>query len=152
MSTSPSTMKGLTFRQMTEHEELAHLKVQVDRLAKFIVENIPGEPSKSEGAVDCAIRLLSKHCHVYSVPYSEPKVEEWKRLIRMREENERLRSELDNAANNFATLKAERDALRVENEKLKAQVLQLEEHDNIHCRDAHEVHTHLAAHEAGEGK
>ena len=30
------------------------------RLARFIMENIPGEPSKSEGAVDCAIRLLSR--------------------------------------------------------------------------------------------
>lgn len=34
------------------------LKSQVDRLAKFIVAEIPGEPSQSEGAVDTAIRLL----------------------------------------------------------------------------------------------
>ena len=32
---------------------------QIDKLAKFIMENIPGEPSESEGAVDTAIRLLS---------------------------------------------------------------------------------------------
>ncbi len=31
---------------------------QIDRLAKFIMESIPGEPSQSEGAVDTAIRLL----------------------------------------------------------------------------------------------
>lgn len=31
---------------------------QVDKLANFIMAEIPGEPSKSEGAVDCAIRLL----------------------------------------------------------------------------------------------
>lgn len=31
---------------------------QIDRLARFIMENIPGEPSRSEGAVDTAIRLL----------------------------------------------------------------------------------------------
>jgi hypothetical protein len=31
---------------------------QIDRLAKFIMGEVPGEPSESEGAVDCAIRLL----------------------------------------------------------------------------------------------
>ncbi len=34
------------------------LSDQVDRLAKFIMAEVPGEPSESEGAVDCAIRLL----------------------------------------------------------------------------------------------
>jgi hypothetical protein len=33
-------------------------EVQIDRLAKFIMNEIPGEPSQSEGAVDTAIRLL----------------------------------------------------------------------------------------------
>lgn len=31
---------------------------QIDRLATFIIEQIPGEPSVSESAVDVAIRLL----------------------------------------------------------------------------------------------
>jgi len=31
---------------------------QFDRLAAFITGNFPGEPSKSEGAIDCAIRLM----------------------------------------------------------------------------------------------
>ena len=31
---------------------------QIDRLARFIMDEIPGEPSQSEGAVDTAIRLL----------------------------------------------------------------------------------------------
>jgi len=34
---------------------------QIDVLADFIVEEIPGEPSQSEGAGDCAIRLLCKY-------------------------------------------------------------------------------------------
>ncbi len=40
---------------------MAHesLDSQIDRLAKFIVEHIPGEPSQSEGAVDTAIRIMS---------------------------------------------------------------------------------------------
>jgi hypothetical protein len=33
---------------------------QIGRLATFIMNEIPGEPSRSEGAVDCAIRLLRK--------------------------------------------------------------------------------------------
>ena len=33
---------------------------QVEKLANFIMQEIPGEPSQSEGAVDTAIRLLKK--------------------------------------------------------------------------------------------
>lgn len=31
---------------------------QIDRLAKFIMEEVPGEPSEDQGAVDTAIRLI----------------------------------------------------------------------------------------------
>ena len=31
---------------------------QIDRLAEFIMAEVPGEPSESEGAVDCAIRII----------------------------------------------------------------------------------------------
>ncbi len=34
------------------------LESQIKRLADFIMHNVPGEPSRSEGAVDTAIRLL----------------------------------------------------------------------------------------------
>ncbi len=33
-------------------------KKQIDILAKFIVEQVPGEPSESDGAVNAAIRLI----------------------------------------------------------------------------------------------
>lgn len=33
-------------------------QMQIQRLASFIMAEVPGEPRKSEGAVDCAIRLL----------------------------------------------------------------------------------------------
>ena len=36
------------------------LQSQIEGLGKFILENVPGEPSQSEGAVDCAIRILRK--------------------------------------------------------------------------------------------
>lgn len=50
---------------------------QIGRLATFITNEIPGEPSRPEGAVDTAIRLLR---HAYgpeglSVPY-DPTAEE----------------------------------------------------------------------------
>lgn len=31
---------------------------ELDRLAKFIMAEVPGEPSRSEGAVDCAMRII----------------------------------------------------------------------------------------------
>ena len=31
---------------------------QIDRLARFIMEEVPGEPSQSQGAVDTAIRII----------------------------------------------------------------------------------------------
>lgn len=39
-------------------QRVEELESQIDRLAKFIMENIPDEPSQSEGAVDTTIRLL----------------------------------------------------------------------------------------------
>jgi hypothetical protein len=36
------------------------LESQVDRLARYIVENVPGEPSESEGAIDCVIRIIAR--------------------------------------------------------------------------------------------
>jgi hypothetical protein len=37
------------------------LESQVERLARFILDNVPGEPSEDQGAIDTAIRLLSRH-------------------------------------------------------------------------------------------
>jgi hypothetical protein len=34
------------------------LESQVDRLANFIMAEVPGEPSQSEGAIDTAIRII----------------------------------------------------------------------------------------------
>lgn len=38
--------------------EAEPLSAQIERLASFIMEHVPGEPSQSEGAVDCAIRII----------------------------------------------------------------------------------------------
>ncbi len=35
------------------------LKQQIDKLAKFIMAEVEGEPSRSEGVVDCAIRIMT---------------------------------------------------------------------------------------------
>ena len=34
------------------------LQEQIDKLAKFILEEVPSEPSQDEGAVDTAIRII----------------------------------------------------------------------------------------------
>jgi len=39
------------------HQSLSH---QIDKLALFIMENIEGEPSQNQGAIDTTIRLLEK--------------------------------------------------------------------------------------------
>lgn len=39
-------------------ESAGFLAAQIDKLAHFIVDEVPGEPSESEGAVDTAIRLI----------------------------------------------------------------------------------------------
>lgn len=54
---------------MTQKEKLENLEAQVDRLAKFIMFNIPGEPSQSESACDTAIRLLA---HYIKLRQNEP--------------------------------------------------------------------------------
>ena len=55
---------------------------QIERLANWIIENIPGEPSMSEGAVDCAIRImgLQKQAINESVKLTVAQVEEIDRL------------------------------------------------------------------------
>lgn len=44
---------------MEERRDMSTNK-QIEKLANFILEEIPGEPSESAGAVDTAIRLLKK--------------------------------------------------------------------------------------------
>lgn len=41
-------------------EEKSDVEKQIDDLANFIMHEVEGEPSQSEGAVECAIRLLRK--------------------------------------------------------------------------------------------
>ena len=41
-------------------EKVDTAEEQIDRLANFIMSEVPGEPSQSEGAVDCAIRIIRR--------------------------------------------------------------------------------------------
>ena len=41
-----------------DEKSLEPIKKQIERLASYIGSEIPGEPSRNEGAVDTAIRLL----------------------------------------------------------------------------------------------
>lgn len=51
------------------------MKSQVDLLADWILANVPGEPSQSEGAGECAIRIMQQQRATIQ------KLEEWKRII-----------------------------------------------------------------------
>jgi hypothetical protein len=37
-----------------------HLEEQVNKLANFIMYEVPGEPRENENAVDCAIRIIKR--------------------------------------------------------------------------------------------
>ena len=37
---------------------LDEAREQIDKLANFIIDEVDGEPSQSEGAIDCAIRII----------------------------------------------------------------------------------------------
>lgn len=39
---------------------MSELQEQIGNLAQFIMDNVPGEPSQSQGAVDTAIRVIRK--------------------------------------------------------------------------------------------
>ena len=45
-------------RERIVEAEVKRLDEQIGRLAQFIMDEVPGEPSRSEGAVDCAIRWM----------------------------------------------------------------------------------------------
>ena len=64
------------------------LEDQVKRLADFITENFPGEPSQGQGAIDTAIRLLSKpHLLTFPKPTTEAEAARLKEAIRQSVEN-----------------------------------------------------------------
>jgi hypothetical protein len=48
-------------RAEVAEQRVRELELQIDSLARFIVEEVPGEPSQSEGAVDTAIRVMRNH-------------------------------------------------------------------------------------------
>lgn len=52
----------------------SNAELQIDQLAKFILKEIPGEPSRSEGAVDTAIRLMRGYRHQLKLLKSNPRV------------------------------------------------------------------------------
>lgn len=48
-------------RQRTAQSERDNLYQQIDRLAQFILDEVPGEPSQDQGAVDTAIRVIREY-------------------------------------------------------------------------------------------
>jgi hypothetical protein len=79
---------------------------QIDLLATYIMENIDGEPSQSEGAGDCAIRLLKT--------YATANAAQKQRIEELEEQEIRLRLDWQTMFGKLKNLEAERDRLRVD--------------------------------------
>lgn len=41
-------------------KDVKNYERQINKLASFIIDKVPGEPSRSEGAVDTAIRVIKQ--------------------------------------------------------------------------------------------
>jgi len=54
-----SLLDALERERREKDARINNLENQINKLSAFIIENVPGEPSQSQGAVDTAIRLLS---------------------------------------------------------------------------------------------
>ena len=52
---------------MSKMIEIETAEQQIDRLAKFILDEVHGEPSRSEGAVDTAIRIIKRQMKLGNV-------------------------------------------------------------------------------------
>lgn len=89
--------------------DMESLESQVDRLARFIMGEIPGEPSQSQGAVDTAIRLLRDYQRVLA-ENEDLKAHE----ARWTETVERQRKTLDRYREERTALEAEVAALRAD--------------------------------------
>lgn len=72
-------------RERVEKTNQGRLEEQVDRLAQFILETVPGEPSQDEGAVDTAIRVLRR-----TLMAEAQKGADWGRLDRMQRDLDKL--------------------------------------------------------------
>ena len=83
-------------------QQTAALSDQIGRLADFIMREIPGEPSQSQGAVDTAIRLL-------------------KQIVVLREQNEIDVINGEAWAERAREAERERDTLRAEVERGEGQ-------------------------------
>jgi len=54
------------------------LQEQIDKLANFIMAEVDGEPSESEGAVDCAIRIIAGQQEQLELARDRIWVEDWR--------------------------------------------------------------------------
>lgn len=95
--------------EIVEKKEEGTSYKQVSRLANFIMRRIEGEPSKSEGAVDTAIRLL-KESPKYKKPVEKKKTlsdniycrQDYKDMFAEEDVKEKLKEFIDKVSRNTA--------------------------------------------------
>ena len=88
-----------------ELEEARGIDVQIEELANFIMAEVDGEPSKNEGAVECAIRIIAEQAAKIErlrgiIKNEKQKVKRWRKeaqgheVERLRESIERHRQDV----------------------------------------------------------
>ena len=76
-------------------QEENHLREQIDKLADFIMNEVEGEPSKNEGAVDTAIRIIREK--TIQKPVIPQFVADW--IEREKHKNSKLYSTISTSLN-----------------------------------------------------
>ncbi len=75
--------------------ERTRLSSQIDTLANFIRREVPGEPSQSEGAVDCAMRII--RTQQATIADLQGQVEAWHKRVQEADEAYYAVGELNDA-------------------------------------------------------
>lgn len=104
-------------RVLQYEPRMRELEEQIERLARFIMDEVPGEPSQSQGAVDTAIRIIGQLQEELQYWNENYKGEQY--VLGLEDELERLRGEVadwEALANN---VEAENKRLRKEVERWK---------------------------------
>jgi len=97
---------------MTDMTE--RLREQIDRLADYIMHNVEGEPSQSEGAVDCAIRIIDHLTAALAEANARAERERAAVVAWLKKEADEYRIEGSNVTIGFAISQAAREIERGE--------------------------------------
>lgn len=105
---------------------------QIDKLAQFIREQVPGEPSKSEGAVDTAIRVIAQQAQeierlTVELLAARSACDAWgNQVAKERKQLADMTKEKDESVGENTSLRASCHAFDLQVQELQARVQELE--------------------------